>query len=107
MASPGHVRERAWHDLTSYLERVALGEQVAGPIDELSGAQRLFMAWARAWQHKSRPEALITQLTTDPHSPEEFRCNQVVRNVEGYYTAFGVGPSDAAWLPPEQRVRIW
>ncbi|MBL8626192.1 MAG: zf-HC2 domain-containing protein [Myxococcales bacterium] len=29
VASPGHVRERAWHDLTSYLERVALGEQVA------------------------------------------------------------------------------
>ena len=93
------IAYRAW--------QLALGEQVAGPIDELSGAQRLFMAWARAWQHKSRPEALITQLTTDPHSPDEFRCNQVVRNIPEFYDAFGVSGDDELWLAPEQRVKIW
>ncbi|MGB4629584.1 MAG: M13-type metalloendopeptidase [Propionicimonas sp.] len=75
--------------------------------DGPSDAQQFFLAYARAWQSKRRDAALRQQVATDPHSPEEFRCNQVVRNVEGYYTAFGVGPSDAAWLPPEQRVTIW
>jgi cytochrome c1 len=28
-AAPGRDRERAWHELTSFLERAALGEQVA------------------------------------------------------------------------------
>ena len=55
----------------------------------------------------SQAEALITQLTNDPHSPDEFRCNQVVRNVPAFYDAFGVTGDDALWLPPEQRVKIW
>ncbi|MGB7961579.1 MAG: M13-type metalloendopeptidase, partial [Propionicimonas sp.] len=72
-----------------------------------SDSQRFFLAYARAWQSKRRDAALRQQLATDPHSPEEFRCNQVVRNVEGFYEAFGVGPADAAWLPQERRVTIW
>ncbi|MFT3969014.1 MAG: M13-type metalloendopeptidase [Micropruina sp.] len=87
--------------------RLAVGEDEPEPIDGLTGAQRLFMAWARAWQHKSRPEALITQLTNDPHSPDEFRCNQVVRNIPEFYDAFGVTGDDALWLAPEQQVAIW
>ena len=93
------IAYRAW--------QLALGEQAAEPIDGQSGAQRLFMAWARAWENKSRPEALITQLTTDPHSPDEFRCNQVVRNIPEFYDAFGVSGDDELWLAPEQRVKIW
>ena len=87
--------------------RLAVGDDEPAPVDDLTGAQRLFLSWARAWQHKSRPEALITQLTNDPHSPDEFRCNQVVRNVPAFYDAFGVTGDDALWLPPEQRVKIW
>ncbi|NMD46999.1 MAG: hypothetical protein GYA85_09585, partial [Propionibacterium sp.] len=40
-------------------------------------------------------------------SPDEFRCNQVVRNVPAFYDAFGGTGDDALWLPPEQRVKIW
>ncbi len=69
--------------------------------------QRFFLSWARAWQTKRRDEALRQQIATDPHSPEEFRCNQVVRNVDAFYDAFGVTEFDAAWLAPEQRVKIW
>jgi len=52
-------------------------------------------------------EAVRQQVATDPHSPEEFRVNQVVRNVDAYYEAFEVTPEDAAWLDPAQRVTIW
>jgi Predicted metalloendopeptidase len=77
------------------------------PVDGIPAAQRFFLSWARAWQTKRRDEALRQQLSTDPHSPEEFRCNQVVRNVPAYYDAFGVTASDDAWLEPAERVKIW
>ncbi len=77
------------------------------PVDGLPARQRFFLSWARAWQSKRRDEALRQQIATDPHSPEEFRCNQVVRNLPSFYDAFGVTGADAAWLPPEERVKIW
>ncbi|MGH3692080.1 MAG: M13-type metalloendopeptidase, partial [Microbacterium sp.] len=46
-------------------------------------------------------------LTIDPHSPNEFRCNQIVRNIDAFYEAFGVGEADALWLPAASRVTIW
>ncbi len=87
--------------------RLAVGDADPEPVDGIPAAQRLFLAWARTWQTKRRDEALRQQLATDPHSPEEFRCNQVVRNLPAFYDAFGVTESDAAWLAPEERVKIW
>jgi putative endopeptidase len=46
-------------------------------------------------------------LQIDPHSPPEFRCNQIARNLDVYYEAFEVTPDHALWLAPEQRVAIW
>ena len=76
-------------------------------LDGYTQDQRFFLAWARAWQTKRRDEALRQQISTDPHSPEDFRCNQVVRNVPAFYAAFDVQRTDAAWLDPSDRVKIW
>ncbi len=76
-------------------------------IDGLTGAQRFFLSWARAWQYKARDEEVIRLLAIDPHSPNEFRCNQIVRNLDEFYTAFDVGATDELWLEPVARVRIW
>ncbi|MFZ0529855.1 MAG: M13-type metalloendopeptidase [Propionicimonas sp.] len=87
--------------------RLALGDAVPEPVDGLPADQRFFLSWARVWQSKRRDEALRQQIATDPHSPEEFRCNQVVRNLAPFYAAFGVTEADAAWLAPAERVKIW
>jgi putative endopeptidase len=76
-------------------------------VDGLSGAERFFMAWAQAWQEQIRTEALERQLATDPHSPAEFRCNQIVRNIDEFYKTFDVDKDDALWLDPDKRVTIW
>ncbi|MFT4189072.1 MAG: M13-type metalloendopeptidase [Aeromicrobium sp.] len=76
-------------------------------IDGLTPDQRFFISWAQAWQSKVRPAETVRRLTVDPHSPPEFRCNQVVRNIDAFYEAFGVTSDDALWLDPEQRVTIW
>ncbi|MGE3192338.1 MAG: M13 family metallopeptidase [Microbacteriaceae bacterium] len=76
-------------------------------IDGLTGAQRFFLSWAQAWQIKLRDEEALRLLSIDPHSPNEFRCNQIVRNIDVFYSAFDVSPGDALWLDPEDRVTIW
>jgi len=77
------------------------------PIDGYTGLQRLFFAWAVTWSYLSHPERVAQLLATDPHSPPEFRCNQIVRNLAEFYEAFDVRPGDQAWLDPAERVTIW
>lgn len=76
-------------------------------IDGLTGAQRFFLSWAQAWREKRRPEYMKMLLAVDPHSPAEFRCNQIVRNLAPFYAAFDVTPDDALWLDAADRVEIW
>jgi putative endopeptidase len=76
-------------------------------IDGLTAGQRFFLSWAQAWQIAIRPEEALRLLSVDPHSPNEFRCNQIVRNLDAFYDAFSVTDSDALWLAPEDRVAIW
>ncbi len=86
---------------------LSLGGKAAPVIDGLTGAQRLFMGWAQCWRQKMRPEEVRRRVATDPHSPDEFRCNQVVRNLNEFYEAFSVKQSDALYLPESERIRIW
>ncbi|TFC87606.1 peptidase M13 [Cryobacterium sp. TMT1-21] len=86
---------------------LSLDGQEPPVIDGFTGAQRFFLSWAQAWQLKMRDEEAIRLLSIDPHSPNEFRCNQIVRNIEAFYTAFDVTPEDELWLAPEKRVTIW
>ncbi|WP_169583627.1 MULTISPECIES: M13-type metalloendopeptidase [Microbacterium] len=76
-------------------------------IDGYTGVQRLLLSWGQIWQQKGRDAETIRLLTIDPHSPNEFRCNQIVRNIDAFYDAFGVTEADALWLDREQRVTIW
>lgn len=76
-------------------------------LNGMTGDQRFFLAYAHAWQGKRRDEAVRQQLLSDPHSPDKYRVNGIVRNFGPWYEAFGVKPGDAMYLPPEQRVRIW
>jgi hypothetical protein len=69
-------------------------------IDGFTGIQRLLLSWAQIWQQKGREAETIRLLTIDPHSPNEFRCNQIVRNVDEFYRAFDVTETDASGSTP-------
>ena len=94
--------EIAWK---AYLR--SLGGAEPPVIDGLTGAERFFLSWATAWQQKSRPEETVRLLTIDPHSPNEFRCNQIVRNLAPFHETYGTQPGDGLWLDPDERVSIW
>ena len=74
-------------------------------------ARRGSMEAVRLWWIAAGPLVIarlaIGRLAIDPHSPAEFRCNQIVRNIEEFYDAFAVGASDGLWLDPARRVNIW
>lgn len=76
-------------------------------VDGFTGIQRLFIAWAQGWRTKSRPQNAQMMLSVDPHSPDEFRVNGVVRNIDEFYEAFGVAEDNQLYLSPEERVKIW
>lgn len=75
--------------------------------DGLSAAKQFFYSWARIWRAKMRDEWAIQLLAIDPHSPSEFRCNGVLRNVDAFHETFGTKPGDGMWLDEADRVQIW
>jgi len=76
-------------------------------IDGFTGDQRFFLAWTQIYRNNMRDEQTRVQVTSDPHSPSQFRVNGVVRNMDAWYAAFDVKPGDKLYLPPEERVHIW
>jgi putative endopeptidase len=86
---------------------LSLHGRKAPVIDGLTGDQRFFLAWAQGWQSLYRDEQMRKLVVSNPHSPPRFRVNGVVRNIDAWYAAFDVKPTDRLYLSPAERVRIW
>jgi predicted metalloendopeptidase len=88
----------------AYKETV--GKKSSNRSQTFSGDQLFFIAYGQSWREKKRDEVLKNQLITDGHAPETYRCD-TVRNVDGWYTAFGVKAGQKLFLAPADRVRVW
>jgi len=86
---------------------IALNGATPPVLDGFTGYQRLFIGYAQTWCGKQRAEEIRRRVSMDPHSPDEFRCNQIVKNFDPFYEAFGVTEGDGLFMPPSDRVRIW
>ena len=86
--------------------KLSLGGKLAPVLDGFTGDQRFFLGFAQAWRGMFRDAELANRLATDPHSPVGLRA-QTVRNLDAWYDAFRPKPSDALYLAPDQRVKIW
>ena len=75
--------------------------------DGLTGDQRFFTAWAQAWRYRAPESAMRWLVANNPHAPAPYRVNGVVQNIDEWYAAFGIGPADKLYVPPEKRVRLW
>jgi putative endopeptidase len=76
-------------------------------LEGVTAAQRFFLSWAQSWRFMARDEEAKRLLQIDPHSPAEFRCNQIARNLDVFYEAFDVTPDHELWLDADKRVTIW
>ncbi len=87
--------------------KASLNGKEAPVMDGFTGEQRVFIGWGQVWLEKANEESLRNQVNTDPHAPNNFRVNGVVRNIPEFYKAFNVKPTDSLYLAPEKRVKIW
>jgi putative endopeptidase len=76
-------------------------------IEGMSADQRFYLGYAQSWLSKTRDDATIAQLKSDPHSPEKYRANGVVVHMPSFYSAFAVNPGDKMYVAPENRVTLW
>ena len=84
----------------------SLGGKAPPVIDGFTADQRFYLGWAQVWRCNTREAAMRQRLLTDPHSPCSVRTD-VVRNMDPWYSAFGVQPGQKLYLAPADRVRIW
>lgn len=76
-------------------------------IDGFTPDQRFFLSWAQVWRGSRRPEVAAQLLRTDPHSPEQYRTDAPLTNIDAWYTAFDVQPGDKMYKKPEDRIKVW
>jgi predicted metalloendopeptidase len=87
--------------------KLSLKGQSAPMIGGLSGDQRFFLSWAQVWRAKYREGSLRELVMSDVHSPPYFRVNGPLPNIDAWYAAFDVQPTDKLYIKPEERVSIW
>jgi putative endopeptidase len=76
-------------------------------IDGFTPDQRFFLSWAQVWRSSQRPEVAAQRLLTDSHSPEQYRANAPITNIDAWYVAFDIKPGDKMYKKPEDRTKIW
>ncbi len=85
---------------------LSLGGKTDAVKDGFTGDQRFFISFGQSWRSKVRDAELRKEIATDGHAPEQYRAD-TVRNLDGWYDAFSVKPSQKLYLPPDKRVRVW
>ncbi|HWE85177.1 MAG TPA: M13 family metallopeptidase [Terracidiphilus sp.] len=73
--------------------------------DGYTPAQQFFLAFGQNWCGELRPQRARMQVQTDPHSPQQFRVNGVVRNMPEFGQAFGCKQGQP--MEPENACRVW
>jgi predicted metalloendopeptidase len=73
----------------------------------LTQQQRFFIAWAASWRQVATPEYYEFRVATNAHAPHPVRAVEPCRHMDVFFEAFDIGPGDAEYLAPEDRLVIW
>ena len=87
--------------------KISLDGKPAPVIDGLTGEQRFYYGFSQAWREKMRDEAMLNLVTTNPHSPPQYRADGASINSDGFHDAFATKPGDKMWKAPADRIRLW
>lgn len=77
-----------------------------GP-DGLSPCQRFFVSFATMWRVNYTDEYVRLIVTSDPHSPGQFRCNGVLANFPAFAEAFDLGETASLATREDELIKIW
>ena len=78
---------------------------VTATKDDFTPDQEFFLGFAQGWCGKMRDEALRHLVSTNPHSPPNFRVNGPLSNTPEFAQAFGCKPD--AKMVKKDRCEVW
>lgn len=84
--------------------RVSAG---SAPVDGLTPAQRLYLAYATLWRSHMSDELMRTRIQTDPHSPARLRVIGPLSNSSAFAEAYGLADDAPVMRAPHERIEIW
>jgi putative endopeptidase len=76
-------------------------------IDGFTPEQRFFISFSQIWRTNWREAELRRRITTDPHSPGQFRAIGPPSNVQDFFDAFNIKEGAPMWRAPDVRAVIW
>lgn len=79
----------------------------SAPVDGLPPHQRFFLSYATAWRQNTTDEYIRFLVQSDVHSPDLFRCNGPLGNLEVFAEAFGLSETAPIMRTPGARAEIW
>ena len=83
------------------------GKEIPADIDGFSHNQRFYLGYANLWAQNIRPQEILRRTKIDVHSLGKWRVNGALRNIDGFYEAFGIKEGDPMWMAPAERINIW
>jgi putative endopeptidase len=88
-------------------KRLADGRTPHQTIDGFTPEQRFFLSFGQIWRGSMRDEEMRRRVSTDPHSPGEYRVNGTLANLPEFWKAFDVPPGAPMRQSPSRQVVIW
>ena len=65
------------------------------------------LSFAQAWKTNDDEELISSIVDNDVHSPEKWRVNALVNNLDEWYSLFYVTEGQKLYVAPSERIHIW
>ena len=76
-------------------------------IDGFDPMQVFYLNFANVWANNIRDEEIRSLTIGDVHSLAKNRVNVAIRNLDTFFTTFGITDGDDMFRPQSERVVIW
>lgn len=78
-----------------------------GIVANMTSDMRFFVAYAGVWAQNIRADEELRLTKIDEHSLGKNRVNGILPHINAWYDAFGIKPTDAMYILPGERVKLW
>ena len=79
----------------------------ASAEEMLQAKREFFLAYGNLWSGVYSEEYIFNRIMTNIHSISVLRINGIVSQMDEWYDAYEIKPSDKMYLAPSERVKIW
>lgn len=76
-------------------------------VNGFTQEELFFMNYSRIWRQKATTEYLNNLVKSDSHSPNYFRVNGTLKNVDAFHEIFKTKKGDKLYKEKDERIKIW